>query len=96
MSYDELKKLVVDKLLEVGFKKKDDSFIYIETRQSQVVVNGRANIQEHKLEIKITIIGEGAIDSDVTIGLNLNISGEDKGDFWIRDLNDLMTFFRIR
>ena len=96
MSYDELKKLVVNKLLEVGFKKRDDSFIYIETRQSQVVVNGQASIQEHKLEIKITIIGEGAIDSDVTIGLNLNICREDKGDFWIRDLNDLKTFFRIR
>lgn len=96
MSYDELKKLVVDKLIEVGFTQKDDSFIHVETRQSQVIVNGQASIQEHKLEIKLSIIGEGAIDNDVTLGLNLNISGEDKGDFWIRDLKDLTTFFRIR
>ena len=96
MSYDELKKQVVDKLIEVGFTQKDDSFIHIETRQSQVIVNGRVSIQEHKLEIKLSIIGEGAIDNEVTIGLNLNIEGEDKGDFWIRDLLDLTTFFRIR
>ena len=96
MSYDELKKLVVDKLIEVGFVQKDDSFIHVETRQSQVIVNGQASIQEHKLEIKLSIIGEGSIDNDVTLGLNLNISGEDKGDFWIRDLKDLTTFFRIR
>lgn len=96
MSYDELKKQVVDKLLEVGFTQKDDSFVHIETHQSQVIVNGQASIQEHKLKIKLSIIGEGAIDNDVTIGLNLSVSGEDKGDFWIRDLTDLATFFRIR
>ena len=96
MSYDKLKKQIVDKLIEAGFTQKDDSFVHIETRQSQVIINGQASIQEHKPEIKLSIIGEGAIDDDVTIGLNLNVSGEDKGDFWIRDLEDLATFFRIR
>lgn len=96
MSYDELKKQVADKLIEAGFTQKNDSFVYIETRQSQVIVNGRASIQEHKLEIRLTILGEGAIDNDVILGLNLSVNGEDGGDFWIRDLKDLTTFFRIR
>lgn len=96
MSYDELKKQVADKLIEVGFTQRDDSFVHIETRQSQVIINGQASIQEHKLEIRLTILGEGAIDNDVTLGLNLSTNGEDSGDFWIRDLKDLATFFRIR
>ena len=96
MSYDELKKQVADKLIEVGFTQRDDSFVHTETRQSQVIINGQASIQEHKLEIRLTILGEGAIDNDVTLGLNLSTNGEDGGDFWIRDLKDLATFFRIR
>lgn len=96
MSYDELKQAVIDKLIDAGFEQDGDKFTHIQVRKSQIVVNGVAGVQEHKIRIVFTVIGEGAIDAAPTVGLNLHVNDEDAGDFWIGNTIDLKQFFGIK
>ena len=96
MSYDELKQQVVDKLIGAGFNLEGDTYVRVETKRTQVVINGHESVQEQKVYFRFSIIGEGAIDDKVTVGLNLKVNNADEGDFWIGQPSDLQTFFGIR
>lgn len=103
MSYEELKKQVTDKLLSIGFQEEqielfkefNDSYVKSNTRERQMIVNGQSYVQEETMIVRMTVIGEGAIDDQPLVGINLSINNQDAGDFWISRLTDLKFFFNI-
>ena len=103
MSYEELKKQVTDRLLGIGFqeeqitlfKELNNSYVKSDTRDRHMIINGQPYVKEETIITRLTILGEGAINDQPLIGINLSINNQEVGDFWISHLTDLKFFFNI-